>query len=93
MIEEHTEQCDDGNTDDLDGCSSTCQLEQGFIWDNSSSKAMYNEPVNVTLKSIMKEKYKNLIEVQVSVETLNHEILSRIRWEKVVSFDQGGSYA
>jgi len=27
-IMEEGEQCDDGNTEDLDGCSSTCQLEQ-----------------------------------------------------------------
>jgi cysteine-rich repeat protein len=32
-----TEACDDGNTASLDGCSSTCTLENGWTCTNSAS--------------------------------------------------------
>ena len=38
------EQCDDGNTDDSDGCSSTCTLESGFVCHGSPSACALAAP-------------------------------------------------
>ena len=35
------EACDDGNTDDGDGCSSTCSIEAGFTCSGESACSLY----------------------------------------------------
>ena len=32
-----SEQCEDGNTDDHDGCSSDCMIEDGWTYEHTSS--------------------------------------------------------
>ena len=51
--------CDDGNTDNSDGCSSTCELEQGYKCSNGSestaSTCVYKGlPLKLNVDSIKK---------------------------------------
>ena len=46
-----TEQCDDGNNIDYDGCSSTCQTEPSVTCSGSPSACIFQTSVNVELNS------------------------------------------
>lgn len=41
-IKKGTEECDDENTSSRDGCSSTCKLEPGYLWDDSAKTVISN---------------------------------------------------
>ena len=43
--------CDDNNTDNFDGCSSTCTVETGFDCSGSPSSCFYKQTVTLSLKS------------------------------------------
>jgi len=32
-------ECDDGNTDDYDGCSSSCEIETGYLCDDGTTES------------------------------------------------------
>lgn len=50
------EQCDDGNNEDGDGCSSTCKLESGYTcaYDSTVYKCIYTSNFTINLEYILK---------------------------------------
>jgi fibro-slime domain-containing protein len=54
-----TEQCDDGNGLDGDGCSHTCQIESGFTCANSPPCVLQNGKCTLPLSAIFRDQDKS----------------------------------
>jgi cysteine-rich repeat protein len=63
-------ECDDGNSDDGDGCSATCTIETNFTCKDGSpttpSKCSYNKPIELELKKSVKDIYNNAVTFTIS---------------------------
>ena len=46
------EECDDGNTDSTDGCSPTCQIEDGFSCSREDPDNVFTETANPSICSV-----------------------------------------
>ena len=50
------EQCDDGNADDGDGCSSTCEIEAGYVCTAvTNALSVCRVPITPTIEFVRKE--------------------------------------
>lgn len=75
MIINSTEQCDDGNTNNHDGCNSFCVVEQDYqcysvatVYGYSYTHyCAYTHQIDLTLISIEKINYANRIKVIISI--------------------------
>jgi cysteine-rich repeat protein len=73
-----TDQCDDGNTADNDGCSSTCYIENGFSCSNSPytapntnpSTCYYTANMTITVARIEKDPLSNIAQFFLQVSPL-----------------------
>lgn len=65
------EGCDDGNTIDGDGCSSTCQEEINYtclVDSTLKSRCSYNQPFNMTLLSTIKSPHSNFLTFNIALQ-------------------------
>ena len=72
-------QCDDGNLKDGDGCSKTCQVEEGFVCSGGTSTSpdlcISNQPLTFKIKSIYDSDYEFRLEFS---QILDPKVISSI---------------
>ena len=52
FVAEPMEECDDGNTNPTDGCSSACQIEEGFVCSREDPDNLFTETANPSICSV-----------------------------------------
>lgn len=70
------EECDDGNQDDGDGCSSTCLIVAGHSCINNASVSSrsvcyYSDQIGMSLKYVYKVPLENRVALIISISAPN----------------------
>lgn len=81
-------ECDDGNLNSGDGCSSTCKVETNFTCRNGSptspSQCSYNKPLSLSLVSSSKDLFANAVNFTLNV-TPALQVLSTFNFSSILS--------
>lgn len=64
----YEDECDDGNTDDGDGCDGVCRVEEYFSCDGGSpTNCYFVANITITLAKAEKEQYANIVHFYLEI--------------------------